>query len=170
MHRQMNVVLGFFDTVFLRVAQLALFVMMICITVDALGRYAVGIPLSGSFEFTSLYLMVIVAFLSMPATYARGGMVRLDVLTSWLEQLPGKISARLNALLSAAAFGLLTWFSAGEAIEKFIKLDTTFGAIQFPLYWSYVWVPLGCGLLTVRLFLEIFFPTRPQTHAAGDTA
>jgi TRAP-type C4-dicarboxylate transport system permease small subunit len=53
----------------------------------------------------------------------------------------------------------VTYFTATEAIERFRNLDTTFGAIQFPIYWSYVWVPLGCGLLSLRLITAALLGT-----------
>lgn len=154
------------ERVCLVVAQFAIFVMMLSISVDALGRYVLNRPLQGSYEFTSLYLMIILAFLGMPATYARGGHIRLDVFRPYLARIPGQPVERLNALIAACVFGFFTWFAGGEAIAKFVERDTTFGIIQFPLYWSYVWVPIGCGLLTLRLAAEIVFPA-PVLEEAG---
>lgn len=154
--------LSLFDRLFMMIAQAAMCIMMLSISADALGRYLFNRPLQGSFEFTTLYLMVIVTFLGLPATYARGGHIRLDVLRPWLARIPGNPVERLNALLAAAVFGFLAWHSGGEAVGKFIDRDTTFGVIQFPLYWSYVWVPLGCGLLALRLAVEIVYP--PAEH------
>lgn len=157
--------LAAFDTIFMRIAQLAMLVMMFGISADALGRYLFNTPLQGSFEFTSLYLMVIVTFLGMPATYSAGGMVRLEVLTRHLDRVPGRIPARVNALMAAAVFGFLAWHAGHDAIDKFIARDTTFGAVQFPLYWSYVWFPLGAALMTLRLAYEVVFPPRLDDDA-----
>ncbi|MEO3387919.1 TRAP transporter small permease [Mesorhizobium sp. CAU 1741] len=150
--------LSFFDRLCMALAQLAIFVMMLSISADALGRYLFNRPLQGSFEFTTLYLMVILTFLGLPATYASGGHIRLDVLRPWIARIPGNPVERLNSLIAACVFGFLAWHSGLEAIAKFADGDTSFGVIQFPLYWSYVWVPVGCGLLTLRLAVEIVFP------------
>lgn len=158
-----------FEAAFMRIAQLAMAIMMLGISADALGRYLFNAPLQGNFEFTSLYLMIIVTFLGMPATYTAGGMVRLEVLTSRLSRVPGRIPARLNAGLGAAVFGFLAWHAGLEAIDKFAAGDTTFGAVQFPLYWSYVWFPLGAALLAARLAYEIVFPApRADATTKGD--
>lgn len=162
MPRSIEATLSAVDRLFMLIAQVALVVMMLSISVDSLGRYLFSRPLQGSFEFTSLYLMVIVTFLAMPATYARGGHIRLDVARNLLARVPGNLSERLNALLAAAVFGFLAWHSGLEAIGKFAARDTSFGAIQFPLYWSYVWVPLGSAWLALRLALEIVFPRSPE--------
>lgn len=158
--------LSFFDRIFMAIAQLAIFTMMLSISADALGRYLFNRPLQGSFEFTTLYLMVILTFLGLPATYAGGGHIRLDVLRPLLQRIPGNPVERLNALIAASVFGFLAWHSGHEAVGKFVARDTSFGVIQFPLYWSYVWVPLGCGLLTLRLAVEIIYP-RVERETAG---
>ena len=170
MRRLVDGILRAFEFVFMRIAQLAMAIMMLGISADALGRYLFNTPLQGSFEFTSLYLMIIVTFLGMPATYTAGGMVRLEVLTGRLARVPGRIPARLNAGLGAAVFGFLAWHAGLEAIDKFRAGDTTFGAVQFPLYWSYVWFPMGAALLAARLAFETLFPARTAgTAAQGDS-
>lgn len=165
----MSRIIDLFDLIFIRIAQLSLLVMMLSISGDALGRYVFNRPLQGSFEFTSLYLMVILTFLAMPASYSAGAMVRLDVFTAPLSRLPGHLSERINTFAGAAVFGFIAWHSGHEAIAKFISRDTTFGVIQFPLYWSYVWVPLGCGLMAVRLAYEFLFPVMRAGHG-GEAA
>lgn len=160
----MSRILHFFDLIFMRVAQLSLVIMMFSISADALGRYVFNRPLQGSFEFTSLYLMVIVTFLAMPATYATGGMVRLDILKGPLSRLPWHLSERFNTFAGALVFGFIAWHAGHEAYEKFASRDTMFGVIQFPVYWSYVWVPLGCGLMALRLAHECVFPVVRQVR------
>ena len=162
----MSRILGVFDLIFMRIAQASLMVMMVGISTDALGRYLLNRPLQGNFEFTSLYLMVIVTFLGMPACYSHGGMVRLDVFSGPLSKLPFRLSERVNTVLAAAVFGFITWHAGLEAFDKFASRDTTFGVIQFPIYWSYVWVPLGCGMMALRLAYETVFPKAaiPSEH------
>ena len=153
------------DCLFLAVAQAAIFAMMLSISIDAAGRYLFDRPLQGSYEVTSLYFMVMLCFLGMPAMHARGGHIRLDVLHRLLARVPGRLTERLNALLAGAVFAFLAWHSGGEAVEKFVNRDTTFGAVQLPLYWSYVWVPAGCGVLALRLALEVVWPPSAEPEA-----
>lgn len=160
----MNRLLHILELIFMRVAQLSLLIMMFSISADALGRYVFNRPLQGSFEFTSLYLMVIITFLAMPAAYATGGMVRLDVLKGPLSRIPWHLSERFNTFAGALVFGFVAWHAGHEAFEKFASRDTTFGVIQFPIYWSYVWVPLGCGLVALRLAYECIFPASGQVR------
>lgn len=154
----MNRTIDLLDLISMRIAQFSLLIMMLSISVDSLGRYAFNRPLQGSFEFTSLYLMVILTFLAMPGAYSAGAMVRLDVFAATLSKIPWHFSERINTFAGAAVFGFIAWHAGLEAIDKFVSKDTTFGVIQFPLYWSYVWVPLGCGLMAIRLAHEFVFP------------
>ncbi len=151
--------LDLFDKAFMAVAMVALSVMAVSISADALGRYLFDSPITGQYEFTRLYLLVILVFMALPRTYTLDGHVRLRLLEKYLSRVPFGLSERLNAVLAAAAFGALAYVSTGEAAEKFANGDRLFGAVQFPLYWSYVWVPLGSSLLAVRLAFEIVFPS-----------
>ena len=143
---------------FMLVAQLAIVVMMLTISIDATGRYVFNKPLTGGYDLVTFYFMIMLGFLAMPDTYARNGHIRLDVMASRLSHVPGQIPERINALLAAVVFAFITWYAGHDAVEKFVHLETSFGAIQFPMYWSYVWVPIGAALLTVRLALEVVFP------------
>ncbi len=111
--------------------------------------------------------MVGLVFMAMPATYAGADHIRLDLFRGALARLPGMIPERLNAGLAACAFGLVAWYAGGEAIDRFAPRRTTLGIIQFPPYWSYVWVPVGCTLLALRLTLEVIFPQRPPSGEIG---
>lgn len=145
-------------------AGISLLAMMVLISADALGRLF-GTPVQGAYEFTSYYLMVITAFAALPRSYATGGQVRLELLEPWLRRLPGQAAYRGVVALSLAAFLILFWFSGGEAWERIVARETTFGVIQWPLYLSYVWLPIGVGLLCLRLAVELIVPQVP----AGET-
>lgn len=153
------------ERAFMTVAVLSLVAMVLSVSADAIGRYLFRAPLSGNYEFTSLFAMVALTFMGMPGTYATGGHIRLTFFTPYLERIPGRISERINVILALVAFALLAWISGQEAIHKFAVNETTLGAVQFPMYWSYVWVPLGSGLLCLRLVYELFVP---QERTSGE--
>ena len=150
--------IGLFENIFMATAMLSIFVMMLSISADALSRYLLGSPITGQYEFTQYYLLVILVFMALPRTYILGGHIRLKLLDRYRSKIPFHLSERCNVLLGALAFGAISYISTLEAIEKFANQDKLFGAVQFPIYWSYVWVPLGCGLMTLRLTYELFVP------------
>ena len=152
--------LGLFEKLYMATAMMSIFVMMLSISADALSRYLFGTPITGQYEFTQFYLLVILVFMALPRTYMIGGHIRLKLLDRYRRKIPFSLSERCNAALAAIAFGAIAWFSGLEAVDKFVNQDKLFGAVQFPIYWSYVWVPLGCGLMALRLIYEIFVPER----------
>lgn len=145
------------------ITQVTLFAMMASISIDGLGRYLFNHPLEGGLQLTELYFMVVLAFLGMPSTYASGGHIRLDALRKPLDRIPYALSERFNSLVGGGVFGVMAWQSGLIAIEKIQHLETSYGAVQFPIYLSYVWVPIGCGLLALRMIFEIFVPRSVDT-------
>lgn len=139
-------------------AGVSLLAMMLLISADALGRLF-GSPIQGAYEFTEYYLMVIVAFAALSRSYRTGGQVKLELLEPWLARVPGKAAYRAAVAASLIAFLILLWFSAGDAAHRIADRDTTFGVIQWPLYLSYVWLPIGVGLLSLRLIAELIRPS-----------
>jgi TRAP-type C4-dicarboxylate transport system permease small subunit len=152
--------LALFEKLFMAAAMISIFVMMLSISADALSRYLFGSPITGQYEFTQFYLLVILVFMALPRTYIIGGHIRLKLLDGYLRKIPFNLSERCNLALGGIAFGAMAYISGLEAIDKFVNQDKLFGAVQFPIYWSYVWVPLGSGLMALRLIYEIFVPVQ----------
>ena len=146
------------DKLFMGFAALTLFVMMCSISFDAFARYFFNSPIQGQFEFTRLYSMVILGFMAMPRTYMLGGHIQLRLLEKQLNRIPGSPVHRIHALLVAAAFGAMSYVTAGETWHAFAANEELFGIIQFPMGWSYLWVPLGCGLMACRMLIELIDP------------
>jgi TRAP-type C4-dicarboxylate transport system permease small subunit len=159
--------LGYVESVLMVLACVMLMLMLATMVMDAVGRYVFHRPLAGNFEFISFFGMVMLCYLAMPRAYTLGGMVRLEVFDPLLERVPFQIPARINALLGAVAFGAITFYAGAEAIEKIHSRETTIGLVQLPIYISFISFPGGCGLLTLRLVLEIFFPQQ-HVHRVED--
>ncbi len=137
-----------------RIAALAVLVMMILVSADAIGRYAFGAPVAFQFDLTSNYLMVIVGILALSWGERNGALIRITGLTRVLP-LPwhGRLYA-LNNLLAAAVFAGVTYFSAKGTLRALEDGDVLFGVIDWPVWLSEVWVPLGAGVLTLRLLVN----------------
>jgi len=163
-------VLGRLERVGDAAAALCLVVMMLTISADALGRF-VGAPLQGAYEFSELYLMVLIAFLPLARSVATGGQVRMELFLPVLERIPGRLVHRAIMLVALAAFLMLLWVTVPEAAGKFADRETSFGLVQWPLYLSYVWAPVGVTLLCVRLAWEVVHPTPAEdAHVEGPEA
>jgi TRAP-type C4-dicarboxylate transport system permease small subunit len=155
------------ENALMALACVMLVVMLGTMIVDAVGRYLFSRPLAGNFEFVSFFGMVMLCFLALPRTYSLGGHVKLEAFEPLLARAPLRLPMRINALLGAAAFGAITIYAGAESLEKIHARETTIGLIQLPIYISFVSFPLGCGVLTLRLILEIFAPQQ-HTHRVED--
>ena len=154
--------LALFEKLYMAMAMISIFVMMLSISADALSRYLFGSPITGQYEFTQFYLLVILVFMALPRTYVIGGHIRLNLLDGYRRKIPFNLTERCNAALAGIAFCAIAYISGLEAVDKFVNQDRLFGAVQFPIYWSYVWVPLGSGLMALRLIYEVFVPVPPH--------
>ncbi len=161
MKRSLDRLLSLLEMIAMTVAVAALVVMMLSITVDAFGRYFLNRPLQGQYEFTTLYLMVVLTYLGLARTQAIGGHIAVPVLAQLFDRIPGRPVQRLTALISVVAFGFVTVVTGHEALARIAARTTSFGTIQWPTYLSYCWVPVGVGLLTLRLAYQVIWPPEP---------
>ena len=166
MREATNRILNAVELTGMALALLTLFLIMVSIAADAFGRYFLSSPITGQYEFTSLYLMVILSFMGLARTQALGGHIAISVMAPTLNRVPFRLVPRAMSLLAAAAFGFITVLTGEEALARIAARTTTFGAVQFPTYLSYCWVPLGTGILTLRLLHQCAWPVaEEQSHS-----
>ncbi|WP_298854639.1 TRAP transporter small permease [uncultured Ruegeria sp.] len=152
------------------IAGISVFAMMVLVSCDAIGRYAFKSPLTFQFDFTTYYLMVIVGVLALSWGERNGAMIRINVVSRFLpDGLKGLLYA-LNNLLAALVFAVMTQASLKRTLETLHEGDVIFGVIDWPVWLSLVWVPIGAGVLTVRLLINAIqygFLGRPVVPASG---
>lgn len=139
-------------------AQISIFIMMLLITVDATSRYVLNQSIIGTYEFTERYLMIAAVFLSMSYVMKIDGHIRLDLL---IERLPKKVTNVVNSihlLLGAAFVFAIGYQGMSMTYEVWIQNIVGTGLIPWPIWLSYIWVPIGAFLFTLRLLLEFIEP------------
>lgn len=130
-----------------------LFLLMLYVTAEVAMRYLFGRPLPGHLETTQL-LIAPAALLALSWLQAQRGHVGMDLVH---ELLPPRARAAADCLtlaIALAAFGMLTWYSWQAVALAWETSDTTPTA-YIPTWWSKAAVPLGFGLLCVRLALQL---------------
>lgn len=130
---------------------LALVCIAALINLDIFLRVFVGHPLQFQFEMTELYLMPALATLSLSRVFRDGGHLALDLLP---QSMLGETLRRLVLLLSAGFIVAVTVMSGRFALRAFLRGEVEYGAYDWQLGWAYASIPLGCGLLAVRLIYE----------------
>lgn len=130
--------------------------MMLLVSADALGRFVFHAPITGAYELTEDYLMVILVFLGLSHSYRKGAFVRV---TSFRRFFPRRLRSVLERACTAAAALVVAAIAAGG-------FDTTLRAarigefssnlLQYPLAPAYALVVVGCALLALRLSYSLF--------------
>jgi TRAP-type transport system small permease protein len=137
--------------------------MMLLISIDAVVRYFLNHPITGTYEITEEYLMVALVFLALSNTYTHGGHVRV---TLFLRFIPSSVKLPVNilfALLGTAFFALLTYGGWNIFIRAVHEREFSDGLLQYPLAPAYFLIPLGSGLLCIRLIQDIVRMIRTKT-------
>lgn len=133
---------------------MAIAAMMVISTADVLMRKGFHSPIRGSYEFVSL-LFVAVVFLGLAYTQSTNEHIQIGVL---YDRLPLRVRRPILGLvlgLSLFIFGIITWYSAITAVWAWQTGDTILGAMQVLTWPSRVFVPVGAGLLSLRLLVQL---------------
>ncbi|SMX44512.1 TRAP transporter small permease [Actibacterium lipolyticum] len=121
------------------------------INADILLRMLANRPVQIQFELTELYLMPALATLSLSRVFRDGGHLALEFTPERLPGLIGGLISKLRLLLPAAFFAAVTVMSGKFAYDAISHGDVEYGVIDWPLGWAYAVIPLGCGVLVLRL-------------------
>lgn len=149
-----RVIIETFGTVLVVISSLALFSMMLAMFADAMGRKFVG-AVPGAFE-TCAALLVVVMFLALAYAQRHGRHIAIDVITRFLPKRVQEILTGIGALLGAACFALMTWYSFREALYCTRVDEVWSGIIDYPV-WPFRWVvPVGSVALMLQFLLTAY--------------
>ena len=143
------------------VAGCTILLVMALVTTDAILRRLFGHPLTFQLQLTEDYLLVAMVMLSLAWGYRKGGSIQVQLLIDGLPQATADIVLRVGLAASAIYMAVLAALAWEPFYRALINHEVTMGVIDWPVSWSWVWVPLGCGLLAFRLALDASAPTLP---------
>lgn len=113
------------------VAGVAMVLMAVHVSLDALGKYLLSLPIPATLEVVAYYYMPAVAALPIAHVELKVGHVSLemvfDAFPAWLQ----RVVLVVNGLLMVAFLGLLTFLAGREALRKFEIGEYMFG--EYPL-------------------------------------
>jgi TRAP-type C4-dicarboxylate transport system permease small subunit len=168
LHARLDRALGWLENTAVVVAGCAMVAAMLLTAVDAIARYAFNSPLTFQQYLTENYLMVALVTLALPWGFRTGGYIRIESLLLMLPKPIAMTVMRAGLLASAAFVAVLAWMAGGHYLEAYRSNAVQFGEIDWSVSWSWVWVPIGCGLLAARLLLTALGP--PQRLRAAHSA
>lgn len=140
------------------VAGCTIVVVMLLVSADAILRRVFGQPLTFQLPLSESYLLVAMVMLSLAWGYRRGGTIQVRLLLDVLPKPVADMIMRVGLAASAiymAVLGALAW---SPFYRAWAENEIVLGVIDWPVAWSWVWVPLGCAMLAVRLALDATAP------------
>jgi len=140
---------------------LCLFALMIVAVSDVAARYFLNHPFLWAHDVVTLYLTPALFFLVLSDSFRSGAQVNVDVLYSRLPRGVQRAVDTLWCLLTAIVFALIAYAGAARAWAAFANDDVTVGVVPWPTWPSVALVPLGAGMLLIRLL------ARAVAEAAG---
>ena len=135
--------------------------LMVYVLLEVLMRYAFNSPLPGHLEGAELLLPMIV-FFAISYTQARNGHVGMSLV---VEVLPVRFQQFINIFtlgLSILTCAVLAYFGAKQAYFAYEINDVTMTPPYWPIWPSASIVPLGYGLLALRMSLQILQHIAPK--------
>jgi TRAP-type C4-dicarboxylate transport system permease small subunit len=136
-------------------AMVALFFMMSLTTADAVGRYLFNSPITGAYEITEKYLMLISIFLGMSFTYRGAGFIRVTIL---MDRLPNWVKIPINyfALFFSIIYCVILIVGTFQYATRMYGHGTTLGSIySLPQWIGAAVIPLGLFLLGLFMIIDV---------------
>ncbi len=142
--------------IFLWIALLAGFLMMLHVSADVTGRFFFARPLDGTTEIVANYYMVIVAYLPWAYLARNHNHISVDIFT---RLMPSKVAYWLDIvvkILVVAYLGLFLWQTGSQAISQTRIHEVAQAGTMFLPIWPSRWIPpIACGLMILTLVLKI---------------
>ncbi|WP_346911060.1 TRAP transporter small permease [uncultured Roseibium sp.] len=138
---------------------------MLLVSADTLGRYFFNAPLQFQYELTSHYLMGMTSLVALSWGVRRGAHIRISLIDDYLGPRLRGLLFGFNFLLAAAVMAVICFYSAAEALRSWSDAEVFFGVVDWPVWLAHIWVPIGCGLLALRLVFDGVLVIVDPTHA-----
>lgn len=136
------------------VAGLCVLLIMFVVTYDAISRYLFNAPLSWSFELVTYYLMVVAVYFALSSTFTHGDHINLDLFLNMMSARPRARVESAWSLISAVGFAIIAWGTWENTLHAYQRNEFLPGIIVWPAWLSHLPVPLGTGLIALRLALH----------------
>jgi TRAP-type C4-dicarboxylate transport system permease small subunit len=136
------------------IAVVAMTILMLLTTADALMRYLFNAPITGAYEITEKYLMTFGIFLAFSYGYRGDVFIRVSFL---VERLPRAVRMVLDhvAQVATAVYCVFFAYSSLDQAIKGMDEGATLSAVAVPLAPSYFLVPIGFAAMAILVLYDI---------------
>ena len=155
--------LGWVSRIITYVATALAALMMVHVTFDVVLSQFVAEPMPGTVDYVSYYYMVGLVFLPLAFVEFTNEHIKVDLIHGQLGPGARTVLDMLALALSAVFYGLLTWQTWIDAVEKFMVGERSMGMAALTIWPGRVFLPLGAGLMVLLLLAKLI--QRPFTDA-----
>ena len=161
--RRVGPALRVIEQVLLAAAALVILFVMFLVGAEVLMRYGFNSPIPGQIEGSEL-LMPVIVFLGLSYTQATHGHVGMDLVLDSLRPPARRYAAMATLLVSVLVCSVLAYFSFRNALQLWTYHDVTMSMPNFPTWPAAAAIPLGYGLVSIRMFLQVLHLYDPQRY------
>jgi TRAP-type C4-dicarboxylate transport system permease small subunit len=136
---------------------------------EVLMRYAFDSPIPGHLELSE-QLMPIIVFFAVSYTQATHGHVGMDLLLDNLAPRMRRVATLATLVISIVVCAILAMFSFKNALQLWRFDDVTMSPPYFPTWPAAAAIPIGYGLLALRMFVQALHFYDPQRFPAHEPA
>ena len=148
-------------------AGIAMLVIVVLVSADVVMRYVFSSPLTFQFHLVKFYLLVALVMLGLPWGYRNGGAIQIRLLFAMASQRVADPIQRIGLLAAAVYLFVLAYEGWEGFLDAYLGARVVMGVIDWPVAWSWVFVPIGCGLLALRVLLDALAPELREIGAHG---
>ncbi len=153
-HARLRRALDRIDGAVVAVGAAMLFALMCVVVADVSLRYLFNAPLQWSYEVISSYLMPGLFFLAVSHTLKAHSHVAVDIVHNYVGRRTRYAFESLASVLALPAFATCAWMAAGVTIRDFQTGATSSSGLALPTWTLSMLLPIGFGLLSLRLLLD----------------
>jgi len=135
------------------IGSILILVAMLLTVADVIGRRFLNHPVPGSYEISSM-ILVIVVFSTVTYCQLLKGHVSIDILVSRLDQKKQDIINIFVYIIFLVVIAILTWRLYIFAVETFHKNEVS-GTILLPVYPFVFIAAIGCTLLSLVVLMHL---------------
>lgn len=146
---------------------LAIAFVMLFVGAEVVMRYAFNSPIQGHLEGSEL-LVPIIVFLALSSTQAAHGHVGMDILLENLPPRARRFASIATLLISVFICSVLAYFSFTNALQLWSYNDVTMTPPYLPTWPAAAAIPLGYGLIALRMFVQALNLHDPQRFPASE--
>ena len=142
------------EKVAMSIAITAAVIVMITASYDAITRYLFNSPLSWGFEFIAYYMLVVIPYFSLSATYSAGDHLRFDLVHQKLPSGLRRFTDLVSSLATAIVFAIIAYSAWTHLVEAYETNAFIPGVIMWPVWLFYLPIVIGAGVFVLRLIAE----------------